>query len=119
MLNHHCDVYHLRKTDASPGYQLPSSPSFSYPDEPDISGVRCHFGVKNGTRSIVQLEPQAIYEARIKLAYPIGIDIRLNDKIVSLEDGYEYTADNPIKVRSHHMFVWLRRTKGQEPINGG
>jgi len=112
-------VYHIVKTDSSPGYNLPASPLFSYPDEPDIAGLRCHFGVKNGTRSIVQNEPQANFEARIKLTYPLGTDIRLNDKIVSLENGYEYTADIPVKIREHHMHVWLRRMTAQEPIGGG
>ena len=28
MLNHKCDVYHMQRDDMSPGYGLPSSPSF-------------------------------------------------------------------------------------------
>jgi hypothetical protein len=116
MLNHRCDIYHIQRTDASPGYNLPGSPLFSYPDAPDIARVACHFNVKSGSRSIVQNEPQADYEAKIKLVYPLGVDIRLNDKIVDCGTGYEYTADIPVKIRNHHEYVMLRRTKNQEAL---
>ena len=116
MLNHKCDVYHIRRTDVSPGYNLPDSPSFSYPETPDIQDLACHFGVRGGSREIVQTEPMAKYQAKIKLAVPLGTDIRLNDKIINTETGYEYTADIPIRIREHHMFVMIRRTAGQEPI---
>lgn len=109
MLNHKCDVYHVQRTDTSPGYNLPSSPSFSYPYTPDIVDLQCHFGVRNGTRTIIQNEPQAYYEARIKLTVPLETDIRLNDKIIDKSNGYEYTADIPVGIRGHHMIVWLHR----------
>jgi hypothetical protein len=116
MLNHKCDVYHIHRADASPGYNLPSSPSFSYPDDPDLVGLTCHFGVKSGTQVVVQHEPQANYEAKVKLTVPLGTDIRLNDKIVNTETGYEYTAEVPVRIRQHHMFVMIRRTDAQEPL---
>lgn len=46
LLDHTCDIYHILKGEASPGYGLPASPAFSYPKEPDIIGQDCHFGVK-------------------------------------------------------------------------
>uniref|UniRef100_A0AAU8AZW8 Element PBSX protein xkdH n=1 Tax=Dulem virus 37 TaxID=3145755 RepID=A0AAU8AZW8_9CAUD len=116
MLNHKCDVYHIQKSEASPGYGLAASPAFSYPDEPDIADLQCHFGVKSGTRLVVQLTPQAEYQAKIKLVVPLGTDIRLNDKIVDKQTGYEYTADIPVQVRSHHLFVMLSRKSAQEPL---
>ena len=45
-LDHLCDIYHDREEQVTPGYGLPASPSFSYPEEPDISEQACHFGVK-------------------------------------------------------------------------
>jgi hypothetical protein len=116
MLNHKCDVYHIHRSNASPGYNLPSSPSFSYSDVPDIAELTCHFNVKSGALSIVQVEPQANYEAKIKLVVPLGTDIRLNDKIVNCETGYEYTADIPVKIRNHHMYVMIRRIASQEAL---
>ncbi len=119
MLNHRCDVYHIQKTDTSPGYGLPSSPSFSYPDTPDISGLSCHFSVKSGVTvglNIVQREPYATLEGRVKLTLSLGSDIRINDKIVNLETGYEYTAEAPTQIRDHHLVVMLRRTDEQEKI---
>ena len=116
MLNHKCAVYHVIRTDKSPGYNLPASPSFSYPDEPDIAELPCHFGVKGGAGVVVQTEPKANYEAKIKLTVPMGTDIRLNDKIINTETGYEYTAEVPMTVREHHMFVMIKRTSSQEAL---
>lgn len=116
MLNHKCDVYHILQSNASPGYGLPSSPSFSYPDEPDIADLACHFCVKSGTRLVVQLTPQAEYQAKIKLVVPIGSDIRLNDKITDKQTGYEYTADIPVQIRNHHLYVMVSRKPIQEPL---
>lgn len=116
MLNHKCDIYHIQKKDESPGYNLPSSPSFSYPDAPDITDMQCHFGVDGGIRNIIQSEPKANYEAKIKLTLPIGTDIRLNDKIIDKETNYEYTADIPIRVRDNHIHVIVTRKSAQEAL---
>ena len=116
LLNHKCDVYHAVKTDTSPGYNLPGSPKFSYPETPDIADVPCHFESRVGTQSVSQKEPKAVFDANIKLVYLIGTDIRLNDKIADTYDGFEYTAGKPRKVRNHHMYVMLRRTSEQEAL---
>ena len=115
-LQHSCDIYHIRKTEVSPGYNLPSSPTFSYPDEPDERAVPCHFSVRSGRADVKQYEPQAKYEARLKLTLPIGTDVRVNDKIIDRGAGYEYTAEIPRNVRGHHMVVMVTRTAGQEAL---
>lgn len=114
--DHHCDIYHILRSDKSPGYGLPSSPSFSYPDFPSLQRVPCHFGVKSAAVTIVQTEPNANYEAKIKLTLPAGTDIRLNDKIVDCDTGYEYTADIPRNIRGHHTAVSLQRKERQKPL---
>lgn len=117
LLDHTCDIYHVRKTSKSPGYGLPSSPSFSYDEEPDLAAVPCHFSTKTGTVggiTVIQREPHASFEAKMKLVLPLGTDVRLNDKIVGL--GYEYTAEIPRTVRNHHVIVMLHRTDAQEPL---
>jgi len=116
LLNHTCDIYHLKKGEDSPGYGLPSPPAFSYPDEPDISGQICHFGVRSQSVSINQSAPANLMEARIKLTLPLGVDIRTNDKIVHRETGLEYTAENPINVRNHHLFVYIKKIEGQKAL---
>lgn len=116
MLNHKCDIYHLQKTEESPGWGLPGTVTFGYPAEPDITSQPCHFGVKSGVQVIVQNEPQTDYEAKIKLTFPINADIRYGDKIVNLENGYEYTAEIPVKVRNHHQFVMISRTSSQSAL---
>ncbi len=114
--DHTCDVYHLQSEDGSPGFGLPSSPKFTYPSEPDIPGLPCHFAVKSATVTVTQTEPANLMEAKIKLTLPPGTDVRLNDKIVWLENGTEYTAELPRDIRGHHKFVYLKRTNAQKPI---
>lgn len=116
LLNHTCDIYHMERSDTSPGFGLPPSPSFSYPAEPDLAAVPCHFNVKGSSVTVVQLEPQANYTAKIKLVLPAGTDVRLNDKIVDCATGYEYTAEIPQNIRSHHIAVLLHRSGQQEPL---
>ena len=116
MLNHTCDVFHIVRSDASPGYNLPTSPVFSYPDVPDIPALRCHFGVRSGSTAgtrVAQNAPYASLDGRVKLAVPLGTDIRINDKITHCETGYEYTAEAPTQIREHHIIVMLRRTEQQ------
>ena len=114
LLNHNCDIYHIVRTDTSPGYNLPSSPAFSYADEPDAAGVPCHFNVRGGNLTVTQNSPQASVSASIKLVLPIETDVRINDKIIDCDTGAEYTAEIPRKIRNHHQYVMLRRTSSQE-----
>lgn len=114
--DHACDIYHLQSADSSPGFGLPASPSFSYPDAPDEEQVMCHFAVKSATVTVTQTEPANLLEAKIKLTLPLNTDIRLNDKVVWRETGMEYTAEFPRNVRNHHRFVYLKRVNAQEPL---
>lgn len=109
LLNHKCNIYHIEEGASSPGYSLPSSPSFTYPEEPDISEQSCHFGVKSRAVTIIQTAPANLMDAKIKLTLPIGTDVRLNDKIVDCETGLEYTAEQPVNVRGHHLFVYVKK----------
>lgn len=109
LLNHTCDIYHAQESAASPGYGLPASPTFSYPEEPDIGGQSCHFGVKSASVTVTQTAPANLMDAKIKLTLPIGTDVRLNDKIVDCATGLEYTAEQPINVRGHHLFVYIKK----------
>ena len=113
-LRHKCNIYHIKKTDVSPGYGLPASPKLSYPDEPDIKNLSCYF--HRSSMSISQSEPQAKRSGRVKLSLPAGTDIRLNDRIVDIETGLDYTAELPRPIRNHHITVMLRLTSEQEVL---
>lgn len=115
-LDHHCDIYHDREAQETPGWGLPASPSFSYPDEPDIRGQECHFGVKSQSVTIVQTAPANLMDAKIKLTLPTGTDVRRNDKIVDCTTGLEYTAEQPVNIRGHHVFVYIKRAGGQKAL---
>lgn len=116
LLDHKCDIYHIRKEGKSPGYGLVASPSFNYQDEPDIKEQACHFGVKSAAVTVTQTAPANLMDAKIKLTIPIGTDVRLNDKIVNCGTGLEYTAEQPVNVRNHHMFVYLKKVEGQKAL---
>lgn len=116
LLNHRCNIYHIQEGRASPGYGLAASPSFSYPDEPDITGQLCHFGVKSGSITVIQTAPANMMDAKTKLTLPIGTDVRIHDKIVDLDTGIEYTAEQPVNVRNHHLFVNIKKVEDQKPL---
>lgn len=108
--NHSCDIYHIKAGSDSPGWGLPdSNGKYTYGSTPDIEGIQCHFGVKSASIVINQQEPRNMLDARIKLTLPIGTDIRINDKIVNCDTGLEYTAEQPINVRDHHIFAYIKR----------
>lgn len=115
-LNHTCDIYHVKKEGKSPGYGLAASPSFDYPREPDIKEKACHFGVKSASVTVTQTAPANLMDAKIKLTLPIGTDVRLNDKIVNCENKLEYTAEQPVPIRGHHIVVYIKKNKVQEAL---
>jgi len=114
--DHKCNIFHLKKGQASPSYGLPSSNTFEYADTPDIKELECHFGVKSANVTIIQQKPQNNMDARIKLTLPIGTDIRLNDKIIDCDTHLEYTAEQPRNIRKHHKFVYIKRVERQKPL---
>lgn len=116
LLNHTCDIYHIQKEGKSPGFGLAASTSFDYPEEPDIREQSCHFGVKSASVTVTQTAPANLMDAKIKLTLPAGTDVRLNDKIVDCDTSLEYTAEQPVNVRGHHLFVYLKRKSGQEAL---
>lgn len=114
--DHTCDIFHLQSAPASPGYGLPESPAFSYPDEADEKSVRCHFGVKSAAVTVTQMEPANMLDAKLKLTFPVSTDIRLNDKIVWADTGFVFTAEVPRNIRGHHKFVYVKRIDAQRPL---
>ncbi|MCM1228034.1 MAG: YqbH/XkdH family protein [Clostridium sp.] len=89
LLDHKCNIYHLVKTERSPGFGLSLSPSFCYPEIPDEKEVTCHFGVESLETSVEQKNPNNVLQEKIKLTLPLGTDIRINDKIIDCKSGLE------------------------------
>lgn len=116
--DHKCNIFHLTTTSSNPGYGLPagSLKNHNYGTKPDLANVMCHFGVKSSSITIVQGVPENDMDARIKLTLPTGTDIRLNDKIVSLVTGLEYTAEQPRNIRDHHIIVYIKRVEKQRSL---
>ena len=107
--DHKCNIFHLHQTSNSRGYGLPASTEFSYPNVADIAEQPCHFSVKSSKLVIVRGEPQRDLDADLKLTLPKGTDIKVNDKIVDCDTGYEYEAEVPRNIRGHHITVQIHR----------
>ena len=90
LLDHKCDIYHLKKSKSTVGYGLSDTVSFDYGDIPDLKNVICHFGVESLDSSVEQKNPQNILT--------------------------ENTAERPRNIRGHHIFVYIKRTKEQEAL---
>lgn len=116
LLDHKCDIYHLKKSTSTVGYGLSDSVSFNYGNVPDLKNVICHFGVESLDSSVEQKNPQNVLSEKIKLTLPIGTDIRINDKVIDCETGLEYTAERHRNIRNHHIFVYIKRIKEQEAL---
>lgn len=115
MLDGLCDVYHINRQSRPAGYGVGDTPAFSYGDDPDISGLPCHFGTGTYCSHVVKAgEPRTMYVVRIKMTISAQADIRLNDRIINRADGLEYTAEVPVLIRGRHKYVYLYR-----PAEGG
>lgn len=114
LLDHRCDIYHLKRLSKLMGFGLQDSVEFKYSEKPDEKNIPCHFGVESLEAGTEQKNPQNILTEKIKLTLPSGTDIRINDKIIDCVTGVEYTAEKPRNVRDHHVFVYIKRTKEQE-----
>lgn len=107
LLDQRCAIYHLEKERKDFGYGIKGD-GFSYPDRPDIAEVACHFNVHdNGT--LEQTEDANEYTVVGKLNLPYGTDVRVNDKIVCLDNGVTYYAEIPRNIRDHHVIVDVQR----------
>lgn len=107
LLDHKCAIYHMATQKTGMGFGIETD-SFVYADEPDLPLVPCHFNVGDmGT--LEQTEDAKEYTVVGKVNFPIGTDVRINDKIVDLSNGMEYYAELPRPVRDHHVIVRVQR----------
>lgn len=105
-LTDRCDIYHLRREQEHVGYGVPPDTAHTYPKEPDEADVPCHFNRGGLWAKMVQTEPGRMYPAATKLQLPLGIDVRLNDRIIDCSTGLVLTAGVPRVVgRNHHIAV--------------
>lgn len=107
LLNHKCAIYHMKKDGTNLGYGI-AREAFSYPEEPDVTDVPCHFNVSD-TGTMEQTEDANEYIVVGKLNLPYGTDVRVNDKIIDLGSGISYYAEIPRNIRDHHIIVQIQR----------
>lgn len=107
LLDQKCSIYHLAKGKKELGYGIKED-EFSYPEKPDIKEVPCHLKVDDSD-TLDQTEDANEYIVVRKLNLPYGTDVRVNDKIVILEDGLTYYAEVPRNIRDHHVIVNVQR----------
>lgn len=107
MLNHRCAIYHLKKVHEDMGYNIMSA-GFTYAEPPDLTDIPCHFNI-NDTGNMNQSEDANEYIVVGKLQLPPATEIYVNDKVVNLDNGMEYVAEIPKKIRNHHIVVNIQR----------
>ena len=107
LLDHKCDIYNMKKDEKNLGYGI-AGDTFSYPAEPDVTDVSCHFNVSD-TGTMEQTEDANEYIVVGKLNLPYGTDVRVNDKIIDLGSGISYYAEVPRNIRDHHIIVQIQR----------
>lgn len=107
LLDHKCAIYHMKKSEKNKGFGI-KTPDFGYSTEPDLTDIPCHFNV-NENGSIEQTEDANEYIVVGKLQLPAGTEVYLNDKIINLNNGMEYTAGIPRDIRGHHVIVNVQR----------
>lgn len=107
LLDHKCAIYHMKKDGKNLGYGI-TGEAFSYPAEPDVTDVLCHFNVSD-TGTMEQTEDANEYIVVGKLNLPYGTDVRVNDKIIDLGSGISYYAEVPRNIRNHHIIVQIQR----------
>lgn len=108
--NHLCNIYHIKEDKQDIGYGISSTPIFSYSVVPDAENVKCHFSTKS-PEHITEADPEQRLTASVKLVLPIGTDVRINDKILDVNTGIEYTAEMPKTIQKHHKYVMcIRKT---------
>lgn len=107
MLNHRCAIYHLKSTPEDMGYNITSN-KFAYKEKPDLTDIPCHFNI-NDTGNMNQTEDANEYIVVRKLQLPLETEIYINDKVVNMDNGMEYIAEIPKKVRNHHIIVNIQR----------
>ena len=107
LLDQKCAIYHLVKGTKDLGFGIKGG-KFSYPDKPDIEEVPCHFNVDDND-TLEQTEDANEYTVVGKLNLPYGTDVRVNDKIVNLDNGLTYYAEVPRNIRDHHVIVNVQR----------
>ena len=114
--DHTCDIYHVTSSSQASGYGLPAADAYSYPAAPDVEAVLCHFSLRAASNELVQNEPQTDLISRVKVSFPAGTDIRINDKLVWLQNGLEYRMELPMNIRDHHMAGYAQRRGKQAAI---
>ena len=105
--DHTCNIYHLQNEDIEIGYGIKDKKYF-YNYTADIENVQCHFYIKT-PEQFIHNDPQPSVTGRIKLALPIGTDIRTNDKVINNVTGLGYIAEVVHNIREHHIMVYLFR----------
>lgn len=101
--DHTCNIYHLEGTDDTPGFGLQTMENNSYPETADIEGQICHVHVGDQNVNESQRSPQRDIELEGAISFPIGTDVRVNDRIEDLTHGKNYIVSNPRNIRGNHI----------------
>lgn len=113
LLDHVCDIYRLEKPGQKENYGVPIEIPGKYSDAPIATDVPCHF--EEVAQDVVQGEPQVTIVQRMRVTFPTGTDVQLNDLVrwhdgENRDDYVEYRLQKPKSVRGHHIIVMALRS---------
>lgn len=111
LMDHKCNIHHIIKTSSGGGFGLPAEDKYSYSKDPDILSQPCHF--KLNKLIITDSGPAKSFSSTSHADFPIGTDVRPNDKIVDLETNIVYYCNIPKNLRGNRIRCDLRT----EPYN--
>ncbi|MBM0064933.1 DUF3599 family protein [Alkalicoccobacillus gibsonii] len=105
-LVHTCDVFRLVAVAPKKSYGIEIEQPNQSAEEPVYTGVPCYF--QELTQDVVQGQPHTTFVQRMRVTFPAGTDIKLNDTVKW--SGATYKLQQPKDVRGHHIIVTATRS---------
>lgn len=109
LLTDRCDLFHLEKQEAMHSkFGIPTGDlqmTLSYSEVPSLRDLACYIIEKS--QSLVQEEPNTVIYQSYLVHFPLGSDVRLQDKMVW--NGVSLKLQQPKIVKNHHIEVMAVR----------
>lgn len=98
LMDHSVDIYKQKKRKGKESYGVPQPDEYYYSNTPDMENVMCR--VRRSTSpTIEQGQPFQEVIENYKIYFPIGTEIKENDKVVF--NGVEFFLNIPFSFRTH------------------
>jgi len=110
--NHTCDIYKYVKTSESKGWGQEEN-LYKYETIASQTDIKCHFKTDSKNTSLSQSESENKLVISQTLVMGINENVVVGDKVINKENDREFTVEDVINVRDHHLKITLYRTSKQ------